>query len=187
MISWAGRESLTISDFSSLTCDQAVLRFSHFLWEAWSQVISIFATYISSPTDWERRREVSRHRISEFRLLAEIYSTLCISWVRVRVENYGYLRPWFVGGMKRNISSFFSRLLQPEAPKSWPWKLLPRILIFLVNRIIWLCKNNIKLSAAVGLIKWSYKQPSSLLTVVGVKRISRIERLQIAWTHFKTG
>ena len=44
MISWAGRESLTISNFSSLTCDQAVLRFSHFLWEAWSQVISIFAT-----------------------------------------------------------------------------------------------------------------------------------------------
>ena len=44
MISWAGRDSLTISDFSSLTCDQAVLRFSHFLWEAWSQVISIFAT-----------------------------------------------------------------------------------------------------------------------------------------------
>ena len=44
MISWAGREPLTISDFSSLTCDQAVLRFSHFLWEAWSQVISIFAT-----------------------------------------------------------------------------------------------------------------------------------------------
>ena len=43
MISWAGRESLTISKFSSLTCDQAVLRFSHFLWEAWSQVISIFA------------------------------------------------------------------------------------------------------------------------------------------------
>ena len=34
MISWAGRDSLTISDFSSLTCDQAVLRFSHFLWEA---------------------------------------------------------------------------------------------------------------------------------------------------------
>ena len=46
MISWAGRESLTISNFSSLTCDQAsleALRFSHFLWEAWSQVISIFA------------------------------------------------------------------------------------------------------------------------------------------------
>ena len=44
MISWAGRDSLTISDFSSLTCDQAVLRFSHFLWEACSRVISIFAT-----------------------------------------------------------------------------------------------------------------------------------------------
>ena len=42
MISWAGRESLTISDFSSLTCDQADLRFSRFLWEAWSKVI--FAT-----------------------------------------------------------------------------------------------------------------------------------------------
>ena len=78
MISWAGRESLTISDFSSLTCDQADLRFSRFLWEAWSKVI--FATsnvnrnrfhcliechikrkgttlYISSPTNWERRRK----------------------------------------------------------------------------------------------------------------------------------
>ena len=44
MISWAGRDSLTISEFFSLTCDQAVLRFSHFLWEAWSPVISIFAT-----------------------------------------------------------------------------------------------------------------------------------------------
>ena len=33
IISWAGRESLTMSDFSSLICDQAVLRFSHFLWE----------------------------------------------------------------------------------------------------------------------------------------------------------
>ena len=43
MISWAGKESLTISKFSSLTCDQAVRRFSHFLWEAWLQVISIFA------------------------------------------------------------------------------------------------------------------------------------------------
>ena len=117
MISWAGREPLTISDFSSLTCDQAVLRFSYFLWEALSQVISIFATsnvnknrfhcliechintiiykqkgttlYISSPTNWERRREVSRHRISQFCVLVDIYSILCVLSVRVRVENYG--------------------------------------------------------------------------------------------------
>ena len=34
MISWAGRDSLTISDFSSLAWDEAILRFSHFLWEA---------------------------------------------------------------------------------------------------------------------------------------------------------
>ena len=92
--------------------------FSHFLWEARSQVISIFAMsnihknncfqrliechintiiykqkgttlYISSPTNQERWQEVSRHRISQFRLLVDIYSTLCILWVRVWVENYG--------------------------------------------------------------------------------------------------
>ena len=44
------------------------------------------ALYISSPTNWERRREVSRHRISQFRLLVDIYSTMCISCVRVSVE-----------------------------------------------------------------------------------------------------
>ena len=37
--------------------------------------------YISSPTNWDKRREVSRHRISQFRLLVDIYSTLCILWV----------------------------------------------------------------------------------------------------------
>ena len=37
--------------------------------------------YFSSPTNWDKRREVSRHRISQFRLLVDIYSTLCILWV----------------------------------------------------------------------------------------------------------
>ena len=36
---------------------------------------------ISSPTNWEKRREVYRHHISQFRLLVDIYSTLCILWV----------------------------------------------------------------------------------------------------------
>ena len=44
--------------------------------------------------------------------------------------------PWFVGGWRGIFHFFFSRLLQPETLKSWPWKLLPWILIFLVNRII---------------------------------------------------
>ena len=39
-------------------------------------------------------------------------------------------------GAEEEYSIFFSRLLQPETPKSWLWKLLPWILIFLVNLII---------------------------------------------------
>ena len=107
MISWAGRESLTISNFSSLTCDQAVLRFSHFLWEAWSQVISIFATsnvnknrfhcliechintiiykqkrnnIVSHLLQWERRQEVSMHRLA--------ISSTC-GYLFDSVHNYG--------------------------------------------------------------------------------------------------
>ena len=105
IISWARRESLKTSDFSSLICDQAVLRFSHFLWEVWSQVISKFATsnvnknrfhcliecHINTIIYKQKRNDivyllsyqlgktagaVSMHRIWQFRLFVDIYSTL---------------------------------------------------------------------------------------------------------------
>ena len=37
--------------------------------------------YISSPTNWERRQEVSRHRISQFCLLVDIYSCLLLVFI----------------------------------------------------------------------------------------------------------
>ena len=90
--------------------------------------------------------------------------------------------PWFVGDCRGIFHFFFlvffSRRLQRVGHgnyflESWfSWWI----------ELYWLTgefKNNIKLSAAVGLVEWSYKQPSNLLTVVGVKWIWRIERLEI--------
>ena len=86
--------------------------------------------------------------------------------------------PWFFRGRKR-IIPFFSGLLQ-NLLQRWPWKLLPWILIFLVNRII--C-NFVRIieNWALQLVSWSasYKQSNNLLTVSAFKRISRTERLEI--------
>ena len=87
--------------------------------------------------------------------------------------------PWFVGGWRGIFHFFFSSSL------AWDSKELAMEITSLnpdflgESNYMSLCKNNIKLSAAVGLVKWRYKQPINLLTVVGVKRISRIERLEI--------
>ena len=45
--------------------------------------------YISSPTNWERRREVFRHRISQFCLLVDNPQNAQNLIDRVRVENCG--------------------------------------------------------------------------------------------------
>ena len=133
MISWAGRESLTISDFSSLTCDQADLRFSRFLWEAWSKVI--FATsnvnrnrfhcliecHINTIIMRNRKGILFYIILLSYKLGKTAESlqasylaissacgylmTLCILWVaRVRVENYGKSSVNYTNGRMCNHS-----------------------------------------------------------------------------------